>query len=155
RPRRRDDDQRPPGRLALVLQRMHRAAWDVDEVPRVAMDGLPARPERDVALQQVEGLILEMVDVRRRASARREQTLDDETASVRVRTCGQKAHPVARPAIHRAGSCWHILDLILICHGSDSFLLLFPVFCVFWRIRLHLAKRKKSRFLSRELQYFN
>ena len=30
-------------------------------------------------------------------------------------------YPVARPPIHRACSRWHMLDLILIRHGSDSF----------------------------------
>src|SRR5262249_59376049 len=111
---------------------MHHAAWDVDEVPRLAMDGLPARPERDLALQQVEGLVLEVVDVRRRASSRRHHALNDQTASVRIRARGQKAHPVTRSAIHRACSCWHILDLILICHGGGSFLFFCSLFfCAF------------------------
>jgi hypothetical protein len=107
---------------------MHRAAWDVDEIPWLRVDCLPARLERGAALQDVEGLVLEVVNVRRRSASRRRHALNDETASVRVRARGQKADPVARPAIHRAGSGWHILGLVLILHNFDFFLCWFVVF---------------------------
>ena len=115
------DDERSGRHRPVVPQRMHRAAWDVDEIPRLRVDRLPARLERGGALQNIEGLVLEVVNVRRRASSRRSHALNDETASVRFRARDQKGYPVARPAIHRACSCWHILDLILIRHGCDSF----------------------------------
>src|SRR3954465_2609242 len=100
---------------------MHRAAWDVDEITWLRMDRLPARLERGTALQHVEGLVLEMVNVRRRASSRRNHALDDETAYVRFRARDQKAYLVAWSAIQLAGSGWHILDLVLILHGFDFF----------------------------------
>ena len=51
RARRRNDDERPGRHRPLVLQRMHRAAWDVDEIPWLRVDRLPARLERGGALQ--------------------------------------------------------------------------------------------------------
>src|SRR4051812_34932878 len=101
---------------------MDHAAWDMDEIAWLCMDRFSARVERGGALQDEEGLRLVVVKVRRRASSRREHSLSDETASVRFRACGQKAHAVAWPAIHRACSCWDILCLILIFHVFDSFL---------------------------------
>jgi len=100
---------------------MDRAAWNADEIPGLRVDRLTARVESDVALQDIKGLILEVVDVRWRASPRRRQALEDETASVRFRAGGQKADPVAGPAIHRAGSGGGILGLILILHSFDAF----------------------------------
>src|SRR5262249_35357622 len=108
---------------------MHRAAWDVYEITRLRLDGLPARLERGAALQEIEGLVLEVVNVRRRASSRRSHALNDETASVRFRACDQKAYPVAGSAIHRACSCWDIVDLRLIRSACDS------VRCVHWFAR--------------------
>src|SRR5262245_25638578 len=99
---------------------MHRAAWNVDEIPRLGVDRLPARPECGGALQDIEGLVLGVVQVRWRASSRRNDALDDETVSVRFRARGEKRDSVARPAIHRAGSGRDILGLILIWHGGDS-----------------------------------
>jgi len=91
---------------------MHRAARDVDEIPQFGVDGLPAGLESGGTLQDVEGLVLEVVNVRGRASSRRSQTLNDETASVRLGAGDQKAYAVARPAIHRARSGWDMLGLI-------------------------------------------
>src|SRR5262245_16891482 len=100
---------------------MDRAAWNVNEIPWLGVDRLPARLEREAAIQHIEGLILEVVNVRGRASSRRNHALDDERVSVRFRARGQKGDPVARPAIHRACPGSDILGLILIWQGGDSF----------------------------------
>src|SRR5262245_6689963 len=73
--------------------------------------------ERGGVFQDIEGLVLEVVNVRRRASSRYRQSLEDETASVRICARGEKAYPIAGPLIHRSCFCWDILRLILICHG--------------------------------------
>src|SRR5262249_46524361 len=99
---------------------MHHAVWNVDEIPWLGVCRLPPRLERGAALHHIEGLVLGVVNVRRRASSRRNDALDDETVSVRFRTRGQKAYPVTRPAIHWACSGRDILGLILIWHGGDS-----------------------------------
>jgi hypothetical protein len=62
-----------------------------------------------------------VVNVRRRASSRRGDSLEDETGSARLRARYQERHFDSRPAIHGAGSGEHTLDLILIRHGSDFF----------------------------------
>src|SRR4051794_23419326 len=103
---------------------MHRAARDVYKITCLRVDRLSAHLERRAALQDIEGLVLKMVKVRRRSSSRRGHALNDETASVRFRARDQKAYPVARSAIHRGCSCWDILDLFLMLHGSDVFLCL-------------------------------
>jgi hypothetical protein len=85
-------------------------------------DAWKVRPAARIAsVQQIEGLLLEVVNVRRRASARWDRDFDDETGSARLRARDQKGYPVSRPPIQRARSCWHILDWILIRHGCDSF----------------------------------
>src|SRR5215471_12633905 len=100
---------------------MHSASWDVDEVPRLGVDRLTTRLESGGSLQDIKGFGLVVVKVRRRASSWRKQTLNNETASVRFRARGQKRYPVARPAIHRPGSCRHMLGLISILRDCVFF----------------------------------
>jgi hypothetical protein len=83
---------------------------------------MPARGlYRDGSLQNVEGFILEAVNMRRRASSGTRHSLNYETAPARFRACDEEGYPVARSPIHRACSRGYILNLILILHGFDFF----------------------------------
>jgi hypothetical protein len=56
---------------AGVVETVHGSAPDVDEVAGAARDNLFAEQELDLALNDVERLVLVAVDVRRRAAAGR------------------------------------------------------------------------------------
>src|SRR4051794_17374235 len=100
---------------------MNRAARDVNKIAGRCLERPPARMDGERSLQEVERFLLVVMSVRRRASSWPGDSLKDETGFARLRARDQKAYPVAWSAIHRACSCWHILDLILIWHGCDFF----------------------------------
>ena len=76
---------------------MHRAAWDMYEIPWLGVDRLPADLECGGALQYIKGFVLEVVNVRRWASSGYRQSLKDEAASVRICARGEKAYPMPGP----------------------------------------------------------
>src|SRR5262249_43008428 len=98
---RRNDDERPARSLLLIRQGMDSAAWNMDEIPRFGADRLPTRPKRYRALQDVESLVLEVVNVGRRAASGRKQALEDEAVPARFRPRDKKGDAVARPQVHR------------------------------------------------------
>ena len=61
---RREGEHQPRRVGAGVLEAVHGAAGDVDEVARAGDDRLLAEEELDLTLEQVEGLVLARVDVR-------------------------------------------------------------------------------------------
>src|SRR5215831_7054531 len=99
---------------------MHRASWNVDEIPWLSVDRLRARLERGAAFQDIEGLVFIVVKVGGRTTSGCDDPLHYKAASVGLRACDEEAYAVAWAAVHRAGARWDICDWSLVLHGGGS-----------------------------------
>ena len=85
----------------VFLEAVGRCRGDVDEVSRAGVDRLVAETELDLALEQVEGLVLARVDVRRRAAAGRHERLHREVRAAGLLAGDEERVVVAGAPVRR------------------------------------------------------
>src|SRR5262249_18306804 len=113
-PRRGDRDQHPRRAAALVLERVWRADRHVGEPAGAQQDALAIDRKRDLAVKDVEPLLLTAVHVRGRTAARRHDRLPQGVLAVRVLAGREEAVHVADDrdgaAVAEGPQGWRVVD---------------------------------------------